>query len=80
MTTYHFKTNVNCGGCKASVQPYLDDLEEIVSWQVDTNDKNKILTIQSNQLSEEQIIQKVEEAGFEAKPHKPGIFNKLFGN
>ena len=73
-----FKTNINCGGCKASVQPYLDDLEGVDSWEVDTNDKNKILTVTTDQLREDQIIRKIEEAGFEAKPHKPGVFDKLF--
>ena len=78
MTTYKFKTNINCGGCKSSVQPYLDELEGIDSWQVDTNDSDKVLTVNTDHVSQEAIIQKVEEAGFKAESCKPGIFDKLF--
>ncbi len=78
MKTYKFKTNINCGGCKASVEPYLNELEGIESWDVDTSDNNKILTIKTDKLSEAQIIDKVREAGFEVERHSPSIFDKLF--
>ncbi len=79
MKTYKFKTNINCGGCKASVKPYLDELTGIEAWEVDTDDQQKILTITTDRLGEEQIIQKVEEAGFWAERFEPGLFKKLFG-
>lgn len=77
MATYKFKTNINCGGCKASVEPYLNGLAGIESWDVDTSDKRKILTVQTEDLTEKQIMEKVKEAGFEVDKYKPSIFDKL---
>lgn len=62
--TLRFKTNINCGGCVATVTPFLNDAEGIHHWDVDTNDKNKILSVNSEGISQEEIIQKVQEAGF----------------
>jgi copper chaperone len=78
MKTYKFKTNINCGGCKASVAPYLNELEGIESWDVDTSNNKKILTIKTDQLTETQIIDTVREAGFEVEKYSPSIFDKLF--
>ena len=36
-----FKTNVNCGGCVASVKPHLDNADGICHWDVDTTNKDK---------------------------------------
>ena len=42
---FQFKTNINCGGCIASVKPHLDNAEGICHWEVDTANKDKVLTI-----------------------------------
>lgn len=77
MKTYKFKTNINCGGCINSVTPYLNELKD-AEWNVDTNDKRKVLQIKTNNLSEKEIIDKVHEAGYEATPLKSGILSSLF--
>ncbi|MEO0898455.1 MAG: heavy-metal-associated domain-containing protein [Bacteroidota bacterium] len=77
MMTYTFKTNINCGGCVATVTPFLDK-SEIENWKVDTHSKDKILTVESNQLDQEGIMKLVAEAGFKIEPVKKGIFG-LFG-
>ncbi len=64
MNTYKFKTNINCGGCIASVTPFLNKLENI-EWQVDTENPDKILSVQSDSVSVEEIIEAVKSAGFE---------------
>ncbi|MEZ4905698.1 MAG: heavy-metal-associated domain-containing protein [Spirosomataceae bacterium] len=64
METLQFKTNINCGGCVAKVTPFLNQLEEIENWKVDTANPNKILTVWGEELSCELIQQKVELAGF----------------
>lgn len=64
METLQFKTNINCGGCVAKVTPFLNQLEEIENWKVDTANPNKILTGWGEELSCELIQQKVELAGF----------------
>ena len=64
MKTLQFKTNINCGGCIKAVTPALNQEAGAGNWQVDTANPNKILTITSNQLTAEQVVQIVEDAGF----------------
>jgi len=66
-----FKTNINCGGCVASVKPHLDGAEGIYNWNVDTANKEKILTVVSTGITEQKIIATVEKAGFKIEPIKP---------
>jgi len=63
MNTYTFKTNINCSGCVAKVTPLLNALEGILKWQVDTNQKDKILTVET-ETDRETIVQVVKNAGF----------------
>jgi Cu2+-exporting ATPase len=64
MTTFTFKTNINCNGCIASVTPKLAAVSEINSWQVDTDNPDKILTVELNNSKSELITEAVESAGF----------------
>jgi copper chaperone len=59
-----FKTNINCSGCIAKVTPYLNETEGIKQWSVDTNNPNKILSIEMDSLSEDEIKNVVTKAGF----------------
>jgi copper chaperone len=70
METLKFKTNIKCSGCIATVTPHLNKLTEIESWEVDTNHPDKILTVSSEDLSSEQIISKLAEAGYNAETIK----------
>lgn len=67
MKQYQFKTNINCGGCVAKVTPILNNNPEVQQWQVDTNNPNKVLTVQSETLQEEEIKALVQKAGFKAE-------------
>lgn len=62
MNTLKFKTNLKCEGCKNSVRPFLNQIDAINSWDVDLSHNDKILTIEANTLSENEIIAKVQEA------------------
>lgn len=62
-----FKTNINCSGCLNKVKPYLDQLHGLESWEVDTNNPDKILTVKGVQITEEEIIDTIEEVGFDAE-------------
>ena len=62
-----FKTNINCNGCLNKVKPYLDQLQDLESWEVDTNNPYKILTVKGVQITEEEIIDTIEEVGFNAE-------------
>jgi len=59
-----FKTNINCGGCLAKVTPFLNEADGICHWEVDTINKDKILSVLSDGITKEEVIKKVQEAGF----------------
>ena len=65
---FQFKTNINCGGCIASVKPHLDKAEGICHWEVDTTNKDKVLTVKSEGITEQEIIDTVKKAGFTIEP------------
>ena len=62
--TLKFKTNIKCGGCISTVTPFLDDTTGIQHWEVDTVNKDKVLTVQVEGITADVVIQKVQEAGF----------------
>lgn len=64
MKKFKFKTNINCGGCVSGVTPFLNQLE-IKDWKVDTDNPEKILTVETETISEEEIMRAVKKAGFE---------------
>lgn len=61
---FKFKTNINCGGCITAIKPHLDKVDGIAHWEVDTENKDKILTVSSKGASREQVIQTVQKAGY----------------
>ncbi|RMG68336.1 MAG: copper chaperone [Bacteroidetes bacterium] len=77
--TYTFKTNINCGGCIATVTPFMEKATGITSWAVDTNNPEKILTVETDCLNEAEVMAVVQEAGFQIEPKKKGLLGKLFG-
>lgn len=77
MKTLKFKTNINCSGCVATAKPFLDTLPENTSWQVDTANPEKILTVKGDQISAAEVINKVQQAGFKIEEQK-SLFGKLF--
>ena len=64
METLQFKTNINCGGCVAKVTPHLNKETEIKNWKVDTANPQKILTVETENLSAKEVMQVVSKAGF----------------
>lgn len=63
-----FKTNIHCGGCVGAVRPHLERLSGISSWEVDTENQDKILTVNSSGATAEEVLSVVKKAGFEAEP------------
>jgi len=66
METLKFKTNVNCGGCIATVTPHLNEIKGIGKWSVDTSNPMKVLTVETLGLDPEVIIETLKEAGYKA--------------
>ncbi len=65
MGTSKFKTNIKCGGCVATITPFLNEQQEISRWSVDTTTADKLLTVEGK-LSDERVVDLVEKAGFTA--------------
>ena len=64
MIELRFKTNINCSNCIKAVSPFLNEIEDI-SWEVDTCNPDKILTVKGKNPDPKTIISTVEEAGFD---------------
>lgn len=73
MKKLEFKTNINCGSCLQTVTPFLNKVESIDKWNVNTEDKNKILTVEGEKPDSKEVKKAVEDAGFEIS--KKGLFN-----
>lgn len=70
MNTLKFKTNINCGGCLSKVTPFLNEEKDIAKWGVDLKSENRVLTVETSHLTEEEVRKTVEKAGFKAEKIK----------
>jgi len=70
MNTLKFKTNINCNGCKLKVSPFLDKTEKITKWFVDLDSKDKTLTIESDSINSNEILQLLAPSGFKIEEIK----------
>ncbi|HVZ96176.1 MAG TPA: heavy-metal-associated domain-containing protein [Chitinophagaceae bacterium] len=66
---YQFKTNIMCNNCIAKVTPFLNGNAEIKHWEVDIQNPQKILTVET-ELSDDKIREMVKEAGYKAEEIK----------
>lgn len=64
MKTVQFKTNINCGSCVASVTPFLNVVDNIVTWKVYTDHSEKILEVELEDENENTVIDAVKKAGY----------------
>jgi copper chaperone len=67
MKKYQFKTNIMCGSCVAKVTPYLNENSEIKQWSVDTPNPDKVLTVETDNLTSEKVEEIVNKAGYKAE-------------
>jgi len=68
METLKFKTNINCGGCIATVTPALNELKDIQHWEVDIANPDKILTVNADDnLTAGQVIDALKQKGYKAE-------------
>ncbi len=65
MKTVKFKTNINCGGCIKSVTPFLNELDNLDEWKVDTENPDKILEVSLDDENENTVVEAVKRAGYE---------------
>lgn len=67
MSTIKFKTNINCSNCLAKVTPFLDKKLGKESWSVDIENPDKILIVETSEITPEEIVKTVKGIGFEAE-------------
>ncbi len=67
MKTLVFKTNVSCGGCVAKVKSVLDTANGVTKWSIDTAKPDKPLVVETETLTEEEIILLIASKGFKAE-------------
>ena len=59
-----FKTNIQCSNCLSKVSPKLNEQTGIHTWQVDLQDPDRTLTVETETLEPEDIRKAVLKAGF----------------
>jgi copper chaperone CopZ len=64
MKTLKFKSNINCTGCLSKVTPVLNEEQNIEKWDVDLKHDDRILTVETENLSPDEIKQAVKKVGF----------------
>jgi len=67
MKSIKFITNINCSSCIKSVTPFLNELENLDEWQIDTESPDKILEVKLDDDDENTIVEAVLKAGFKIK-------------
>jgi copper chaperone len=72
MEKLRFKTNINCANCIKAVTNFIQEVDGLEHWEVNTEDPDKILSVQG-QLSAEAIIEAVEDAGFDIEPIEASV-------
>jgi len=66
METLKFKTNIKCGGCIATVTPFLNQDNAIENWNVDLESPERILKVQTSKTPQE-IADLMRKAGYNAE-------------
>ena len=69
MKTMKFKTNINCESCVKAVTPALKSNKKIYSWNVDTQNPNKILTVQGD-IDAAEVASIITSIGYKAEETK----------
>ena len=65
METLQFKTTIKCAGCLGKVTPFLNEQLTTEEWNVDIFTPSKILTVNSDKMTAEEVEEKVKQAGFQ---------------
>ncbi|MFW6372015.1 MAG: heavy-metal-associated domain-containing protein [Bacteroidota bacterium] len=66
MQTLKFKTTIKCNGCIKAVTPFLNKANNITNWDVDLENSDRILTVETSGDAEE-VKNLLKEAGYKAE-------------
>lgn len=70
MKQLQFKTTIKCSGCLEKVSPFLNEQLSPEEWNVDILNPAKILTVNSDKMTAEEVEEKVKQAGFQIEQIK----------
>lgn len=62
--TFQYKTNINCNGCISAVTPNLNSITGIIKWDVDIENPDKILTVETENVESQQIEEAIKSSGY----------------
>lgn len=67
MPVFKFKTSLNCGGCVAKIKKTFDENPSIKWWNVETDNPDKPLTVETDDLQPEHIVEALSKLGYRAE-------------
>lgn len=67
MKTYQFNTTLKCEGCVAKIKPFLDGDDKIKNWNVDLSKSPKVLSVESESISAEEVKDLLAKAGYKGE-------------
>lgn len=67
MKTFFLKTNVNCDACIRKITPFMNELDEVESWSVDTNNPDKIMKVVLEEGGPSEVIDALNKAGYKGE-------------
>ncbi len=68
MANLKFKTTIKCGACVNAVTAGLDETVGKDKWQVDLSSPERILTVESKDISAQKVIETLSKVGYKAEP------------
>jgi len=67
MNTIKFKSNIKCGGCIAAINESINKMVGENQWEVDLSSENRILTVKTENVTSEEISEKLKNLGYTAE-------------
>lgn len=64
MNTMIFKTNAKCEDCLAKIEEILQGKISREEWNLDLSDSNRPLTVVSDKLAADDVVELISKAGF----------------
>jgi hypothetical protein len=64
---YVFKTNLRYKKDLLAIKPLLDGLEPIQHWNLDRDDRDKILRVETSKLCQDDITNMIKSAGYDCE-------------
>lgn len=65
MQVFKFKTNINCGNCIKRVTPFIEKINGVDKWEVDIDNPDKVLTVETGSATKQDVIDAIRKIGFE---------------